>query len=128
MIKENINKKQNRQTKLMLIPKTEKYISYMINLIIRLPRTEKFSIGTEYKTSMYKMLENILYISKIEDKKEIMNLLNKIDSELNCQRIFLRIMKNNGWIDIRKFNIVIEQIYELGKILGGLIKYYASYN
>ena len=88
MIKENTNQKQSKENKLILIPKMEKYISYMINLILKLPRTEKFSMGTEYKTSMYKMLENILYISKIEDKKEIINILNKIDAELNCQRIF----------------------------------------
>ena len=41
--------------KLVLIPKAEKYIEYIIELIIKLPRTEKFSIGNEYKESMYKM-------------------------------------------------------------------------
>ena len=35
--------------KLVLIPKAEKYIEYIIELIIKLPRTEKFSIGNEYK-------------------------------------------------------------------------------
>lgn len=42
------------------------------------------------------------------------------------QRIFARIMKNNRWIDENKFKIIMEQIYEIGKILGGLIKYYAK--
>ena len=118
----------NKETenKLVLIPKMERYIEYMINLIIKLPRTEKFSIGTEYKTSMYKMLENILYISKINDKKQCLEIINKIDAELNTQRIFLRIMCKNKWIDNKKFNIVMEQIYEMGKIIGGLIKYYAK--
>ena len=51
--------------KLQLIPKTEKYIEYMLQIIFKLPRIEKFSIGTEYKSSMYKMLQNILIISKI---------------------------------------------------------------
>ena len=50
------------------------------------------------------------------------------DAELNTQRIFLRIMKNNKWIDERKFKIAMEQIYEIGKILGGLLKYYAKNN
>ena len=118
----------NKETenKLVLIPKMEKYIEYMINLIIKLPRTEKFSIGTEYKTSMYKMLENILYISKISDKRQCLEIINKIDALLNTQRILLRIMCKNKWIDNKKFNIVMEQIYEMGKIIGGLIKYYAK--
>lgn len=76
---------------------------------------------------MYEMLRNIMYLSKIE-KSQCIDILNKIDAELNTQRIYLRIMKNNKWIDERKFKIAIEQIYEIGKILGGLFKYYAKNN
>lgn len=125
--KKEMTDKNKKEEKLKLIPKAENYIEYMLQLIIKLPRVEKFSIGTEYKKSMYKMLENILIISKIE-KREIINYLNLIDAELNLQRIYLRIMKKERWIDERKFKVAIEQIYEQGKILGGLIKYYAKNN
>ena len=121
------NKSKEKENKLILIPKTEKYVEYMLQLIFKLPRIEKFSIGTEYKVSMYKMLEDILIISKINEK-EVMYYLNKIDARLNTQRIYLRIMKKEKWIDIKKFNVAMEQIYEIGKILGGLIKYYAKNN
>ncbi len=121
------NKSKEKENKLILIPKTEKYIEYMLQVIFKLPRTEKFSMGTEYKTSMYEMLRDIMIISKINEK-EIMYYLNKIDSSLNTQRIYLRIMKKQKWIDIKKFNVVMELIYEIGKILGGLIKYYAKNN
>lgn len=117
--------KKIKENKLQLIPKAEKYIEYILQIIFRLPRTEKFSIGNEYKKSMYNMLKNIMYISKIE-KTQVLDILNIIDAELNTQRIYLRIMKNYKWIDERKFRIAIEQIYEIGKILGGLIKYYAK--
>lgn len=110
---------------LKLIPKSETYIQYMIDLIFKLPRTEKFSIGTEYKSSMYKMLENIMYLSKI-DMEERFSVINKIDAELNTQRIFLRIMKKNKWIDEHKCKVAMELIYELGKIVGGLVKYYGK--
>ncbi len=110
---------------LKLIPKSEIYIQYMIDLIFKLPRTEKFSIGTEYKSSMYKMLENIMYLSKI-DMEERFSVINKIDAELNTQRIFLRIMKKNKWIDEHKCKVAMDLIYELGKIVGGLVKYYGK--
>lgn len=119
--------KREQEKKLQLIPKTEKYIEYMLQIIFKLPRIEKFSIGTEYKQSLYQTLENIMIISKT-DKKNILNYLNKIDALLNTQRIYLRIMKKNKWIDEKKFKIAMEHIYELGKILGGLIKYYAKNN
>lgn len=114
-----------KDNKLQLIPKTERYIQYMIETIIRLPRVEKFNIGTEYKASMYTMLRKILYLSKINNSK-CLEVLNEIDAELNCQRIYARIMNKNKWIDERKFKIIMEQIYEIGKILGGLIKYYGK--
>ena len=117
------NKKGNE--KLQLIPKTELYIEYMNNVILKLPRTEKFSIGTEYKNVMYEMLRNILYVNKVEEKYRL-DYLNKIDADLNIQRILLRIMCKNKWIDEKKFNIAMGQIYEIGKILGGLIKYYGK--
>lgn len=116
---------KEKEQRLILIPKTEKYIEYMLNIIYKLPRIEKYSIGTEYKASMYKMLEDILIISKI-NKNDVLYHLNKIDARLNVQRIYLRIMKKERWIDIKKFNVAMEQIYEIGKILGGLIKYYAK--
>lgn len=122
-----MDKKTEKENKLQLIPKTEKYIEYILQIIVKLPRTEKFNIGNEYKVSMYEMLRNIMYLSKIE-KSQCIDILNKIDAELNTQRIYLRIMKNNKWIDERKFKIAIEQIYEIGKILGGLFKYYAKNN
>lgn len=121
---ETIKKTSNS---LILIPKAEKYIQYMLEVFVKLPRTEKFSIGTEYKQSMYKMLEIILYIEKVNDSEKL-RYINKIDSELNVQRIFLRIMTKNMWIDKKKFDIAMEQIYELGKIIGGLVKFYAKNN
>ena len=91
---EKINNEQ-----LQLIPKVQEYIQYMLETLLKLPRTEKFSIGNEYKSSMYKLLEYILYVSKIE-KEQRLECINKIDAELNCQRIYLRIMYKNRWIKV----------------------------
>lgn len=129
MNEETISNKNLESKQLTLIPKIEDYIEYVLNIITKLPRTEKFSIGNEYKKSMYEILENSLYITKInktENKKEILKTLNYIDSKLTCQRIYLRIMKKQKWIDENKFNISINKIYEIGKIVGGLVKYYAK--
>lgn len=129
MSEEKISNKNLESKQLTLIPKIEDYIEYVLNIITKLPRTEKFSIGNEYKKSMYEILENSLYMAKVnnsEDKKEILKTLNYIDSKVTCQRIYLRIMKKQKWIDENKFNISINKIYEIGKIVGGLIKYYAK--
>lgn len=111
---------------LKLIPTYESYMEYMIELLIKLPRTEKFSIGTEYKIIMYETYRNIMYIEKIDAKNRLF-YLNKIDADLNVQRTLLRIMVKNKWISEEKFKIIMTvKILEIGKILGGLIKYYAK--
>ena len=115
----------NEKQELILIPKYEKYMEYMLQVIMKLPRVEKYNIGNEFKLVMYKMLENILYISKIEISKRLY-YLNLIDAELNTQRVMIRIMTKNKWIDEKKYKVSMEMLYEIGKILGGLIKYYAK--
>lgn len=117
----------NEKQELILIPKYQKYMEYMLQVIMKLPRTEKFNIGNEFKCVMYKMLENILYINKVEMSKRLY-YLNLIDAELNTQRIMIRIMVKKRWIDEKKYKVSIEMLYEIGKILGGLIKAYAKNN
>lgn len=123
-IKEKEEKMKNKN-ELILIPKYERYMQYMIEVIIKMPRTEKFNIGNEFKIVMYKALENILYINKIHISKRLY-YLNLIDAQLNTQRIMIRIMEKNKWIDNKKYKVSMELLYEIGKILGGLIKAYGK--
>ncbi len=134
--------KQTEGNSLILIPKIEKYMEYVLNILLKIPRTEKYSIGNEFKLSMYKMLESTMILNKISirqqetrrrqydmiSKEKYLENLNKIDALLNCQRIYLRIMDKNHWIDQKKFCTSMEYTYEIGKILGGLFKYYAKNN
>ena len=106
---------------LIMIPKIEKYIEYMLTILLKLPRTEKFSIGTEIKTSMYEMLKNILLASKI-DKNKRLQIYNMVDSHIYYQRICIRILYNHKWIDEKKYKYSNELLSEIGRILGGLIK------
>lgn len=123
--KTKIEQRQMENNGLSIIPKAERYIQYMLDTIIKLPRTEKFSIGTEYKTSMYKMMEEIIYLSKVSIESRY-DYTVKIDALVQIQRIYLRLMKNNKWIDERKFKIALELLGEIGKINRGLIKFYAK--
>ena len=114
-----------KNDELILIPKYEKYMEYMLQVLIKLPRVEKFNIGNEFKSVMYEMLKNILYINKIEISKRLY-YCNLIDAELNIQRVMIRIMYKNKWIDEKKQKVSMEMLYEIGKIVGGLVKYYAK--
>ena len=62
---------KSKDNRFVIIVKIEKYIEYMLTILLKLPRTEKFSIGTEVKTSMYEMMKNILLESKIDKNKRL---------------------------------------------------------
>lgn len=123
--KETLEQRQMDNKGLSIIPKTERYIQYMLDLIIKLPRTEKFSIGTEYKRSLYEMMTNIIYLSKVPMEQRF-DYTIQIDVLVQMQRIYLRLMKNNKWIDEKKFKVALELLSEIGKINGGLIKFYGK--
>ena len=115
-----MDKKTEKENKLQLIPKAEKYIEYILQIILKLPRTEKFNIGNEFKLSMYRILKNAIYINKVWNNKEIENILgylNKIDAELVLERIYLRIMLKNRWIDEKKFKISMENTWRANKTI-----------
>ena len=120
-----VNERKNQE--LLLIPKYQTYMEYMLEVILlKLPRTEKYSIGTEYKIVMYDTFKDIMYIEKIM-RKDRLYFLNRIDAGLNVQRALLRIMQKYKWIDNKKFDYVMNKlIKEVGLVLGGLIKYYAK--
>lgn len=88
-----------KENELKLIPFYEEYMLYIIPLLNYLPRTEKFSIGTDFKQVMYSCLEDILFINKLEKSHRLI-YLNRIDAKLNTQRIMLRVMKKFQWIDM----------------------------
>ena len=48
---------QLSSNELIIIPKIEKYIEYMLTVLLKLPRTEKFSIGTEVKQKEREYIE-----------------------------------------------------------------------
>ena len=53
-----------KENSLQLIPKYERYIQYILEIILKLPRIEKFNIGNEFKNSMYQTLEMKYYTHK----------------------------------------------------------------
>ena len=118
---------EKRSKELTIIPKYQFYMEYMLEVILlHLPRTEKFSIWTEFKSVMYDTFKYVMFIEKMPAKERIY-YLNRIDVGLNIQRALLRIMKKHKWIDSKKFDYVMNTlIREIGAILGGLIKYYAK--
>lgn len=103
------------------------FFRYMTIILNKLPRLEKRSMGTDFKRSMYSEIENIMYISKVS-KHLRLDYINKADALVAIQREYLRIMYDEKMIDPKKFKIAMEKIAEIGRMMGGLIRIYGTYN
>lgn len=105
---------------LILIPKTEEYVKYVFQILIKIPRIEKFNIGSEIKTSALQMLEYAHFINK--DRKDAYTYLNKIDALISYNRSMIRILNDEKSISSKNYETAINKLAELGIIIGGLLK------
>ena len=105
---------------LILIPKLEDYVRYTFQILVKIPRVEKFNIGSELKTSSLKMLGNAHFLNK--NRKNGYTYLNNIDALISYNKSMLRILNEEKSITKSNFTTSIDKLSEIGKIVGGLIK------
>lgn len=85
------------------------------------PKQERFSIYERTENIIIDILELVLeasYVSK--DSKT--DLLEKVSVKLNITRFFIRLMKENRSLDMKKYTKLQEIIDEIGRMLGGWIR------
>lgn len=117
---QKIESKYQSSGTLILIPKIEDYIKYVFQMLIKIPRVEKFNIGSEIKTSTLKMLEYAHFVNK--DRANAYSYLNKIDALISYNRSMIRILNEEKSISTKNYDVCISKLAEIGRIIGGLIK------
>lgn len=85
------------------------------------PKHERFSIYERSENIIIEILELILEASySFKEKKT--TLLDKASIRLNVLRFFIRLMKENKSLDMKKYTLLQGIIDEIGRMLGGWIK------
>ena len=117
---ENMMEKYKTSGTLILIPKIEEYIKYTFQILEKIPRVEKFNIGSEIKVSTLRMLEYAHFVNK--DIVSAYSYLNKIDALISYNRSMIRILNEEKSISNKNFEMCITKLAEIGRIIGGLLK------
>ena len=107
---------------LYMLPKIERHIEYVLGVVLKLPRTEKFNIGQEMKLVVYDTLKNILLLSKISVSSRL-SVANVIDANICYEKALVRIMYKFRYIDNKKYMYMMDELIALGNMLGAYIKY-----
>lgn len=125
----NSSSKQNMKANniLYMLPKMERHIEYVLGVVLKLPRVEKFNIGQEMKNVVYDTLKNILLLSKISFSSRI-SVANIIDANISYEKALVRIMYKFRYIDNKKYMYMMDELIALGNMLGAYIKYLSNLN
>lgn len=106
-------------TDLLIRQKCEAMIEYGYVALRQFPAFERHVLGAEMRGSMWGLLKLIVVCNKKYYKKTTMQ---ELDAELDLLRCQVRIAKQLGYLDFKKYEHWSKLNDEIGKMLGGWLK------
>lgn len=96
-------------------------ILYGNKALIQFPKSERYVLAADIKTSMYAMLRLCIVANKHYYKK---TTLQDLDVELEVLRNLLRLASDpeTRYLPLKKYEVWSKKLDEIGKMLGGWIK------
>lgn len=92
---------------------------YGYQALKQFPKHEKHVLGAEIRLSMLQLQRLIVTAFKRYHKK---TTLTDLDIELAILKRRVRLAKDLQYLDLKKYQIWIGQLVEIGKMIGGWIK------
>lgn len=94
-------------------------MDYAYQALAQFPKSEKFGLATDIKRSMDVCLSRIIEASKKYFKK---TTLQELDVEVAKLKVYVRLAYRRGFLPEKKYEIWLEYLVEIGKMVGGWIK------
>lgn len=111
------------QSQLIIYQKYVDTIEYSYNLLVKFPKSEKFTMVAQIKDSMLTAIKLILRANKVYNNHNArLELLNAIDAEISIQKVFVRMSHKLRYISNNNYMEWSRRLDELGRLLGGWIK------
>jgi hypothetical protein len=86
------------------------------------PKTEKYSLGQKIESLTLEILELCFKIT-YSAKTEKIQLLKSVDAKVHLLKNLIRLAQEIKALDNKKYLMLQEQLQEIGKMIGGWIKY-----
>ena len=104
---------------LIIVEKSKDCFKYLHNALKFFPKSEKFVLSADIRTTFFEMLSLFLTANKSQYKKKI---LLEADVKLDLLRFKLRVAHELKHLKTKQYEILSGQLSEIGKMLGGWIK------
>lgn len=115
----DLDEGKEQRSGLIIYQKIRDLTSYLYITFVKYPKSEKFSLVTDYKRALFDFTGLIITAQKKYYKK---TTLQDADVKLEMLRIFNNLSYDLRCIDIKKYEIIAKMLDEIGRLLGGWIK------
>ena len=93
-------------------------------LLKNFPVAEKFSLNQEIKQSCYKLIRATVMANNLTNVRKRLAWLDEADAEKTLLLVLFGVAKNQKYITQKKLYELQGKLNEIGRIIGGLQKYF----
>lgn len=95
-------------------------------LLKNFPQAEKFSLSQEIKQSCYKLIRATVMANNLKVVKKRLEWLDEADAEKTLLLVLFGVARTQKYITQKKLLELQGKLNELGRIIGGLQKYFLN--
>ena len=94
---------------------------------VRIPKTKRYTLWNRCETAVLAILEGIIAAGHYIGPKHL-ETLQRVSIELDLLKVFIRLSKETRCIDAKQYVEIEAKIQEIGKMLGGWIKFASRFS
>lgn len=107
---------------LMIYKQYMELIYGMENIVLKYPKCEKLSLGSNIKNNTYLGMKKIIMANKEFNKGKRINILNDLDTDIKILKVLIRLSYKKKYINGNNYRAWSKKISNIGNLLGGWIK------
>lgn len=97
-------------------------------LLKNFPQAEKFSLSQEIKQSCYRLIRAAVMANNLKVVKKRLEWLDEADAEKTLLLVLFKLARTQKYVTQKKLLELQEKLDEMGRIIGGLQKYFLNPN
>lgn len=109
----------SKQEDLKILQRTYDMTQYAYGALRQMPKSERYALAADIKSSMHRLLTLIIRANKKYYKK---TTLQDADIEIDVLRHLVRLAMELGFLPFQKYEHWSKLINEIGKMMGGWMK------
>ncbi|PIP30689.1 MAG: hypothetical protein COZ25_05045 [Ignavibacteria bacterium CG_4_10_14_3_um_filter_37_18] len=105
-----------------VIQKVYDFYKELYLIVEKMPKKDKYALGLKIQNTTLDLLELLIEASNLREQEKLIPLRKSI-AKVDLLKILIRLSYEIKAIDIKKYLTLEENLQEIGKMVGGWIRY-----